>query len=501
MVPARNAGREPGRVQGKGHRMRKVEATSARKVKGRREKKQGSGMATVVVPALNEARTIASVVRFAMRDPEVAEVVVVDDGSIDGTPELAREAGARVVTSSLLGKGVSMEDGVEAAREDVVVYLDGDLRGLKRGIITDLVAPIKAGEADFVKARFSRAAGRVTALTARPLIQLYFPELAGLAQPLGGIVAARRDLLTKLRFENDYGVDVGLLIDALREKARIVEVDIGRILHDSQPLEKLSEMAGQVVRVILERAAEWGRLRVGFLRERKEQMRQKAAPHPQGLRMLAGARKLAMLDMDGTLLNGRFVVALAQAAQREERLMELLDHSKMDPVVRTRRIARLFQGVRREVFEKVARGIPLMAGATELVVGLRKQGYVVGIVTDSYRLAAETVRRRVFADFSISHVMKFRGGKATGSVTLCPFMLHAAGCEKHRLCKRNVLLHLLEESGLQASDVLAVGDGENDRCMLEAAGRSVAFRPKTVAVGESAAEVEDGTLDAILRHS
>lgn len=452
----------------------------------------------MVIPALNEARTIASVVRFALKDPEVAEVIVIDDGSVDGTPELAREAGARVVTSSLLGKGASMEEGVEAARHEYIVYLDGDLRGLKAGMISRLVEPLKSGVAEFVKARFSRAAGRVTMLTARPLIRLYFPELSELAQPLGGIVAARVDLLRRLRFENDYGVDVALVIDALRERARIVEVDIGRIRHDSQPLEKLSEMAGQVVRVILERAAEWGRLRVSFMRERREQERHRAATHPQGLRMLNGAQKLAMIDMDGTLLDGRFVLALAAATERTERILPLLDHTSLDPVRRTRRIAAVFKGVRREVFEKVAREIPLMPGAAELVVGLRKRGYVVGIVTDSYRLAAETVRRRVFADFSVSHVMKFRGDKASGSITLCPFMLHPDGCPDHRLCKRNVLAHLLGETGLKATDVLAVGDGENDRCMLEAAGQSVAFRPKSEEVGESARLIATKDLQEVL---
>lgn len=444
------------------------------------------GCASVIIPALNEARTIASVVRFSKRDPETAEVLVIDDGSVDGTPELAAEAGARVVTSSMLGKGVSMEEGLQNSRSEFVVYLDGDLRGLRKDLISLLVAPLKAGEADFVKARFSRAAGRVTALTALPLLRLYFPELSGLAQPLGGIIAVRRDLLERLRFENDYGVDIGLLIDAARERARIVEVDIGRIRHESQTLEKLSEMAMQVARVLLERAAEWGRLRVSFMRDIREKERIKVATNPQGLRMLQGTQKLALIDMDGTLLDGRFVLALAADAGRSGDLEKLLDHPKMDAVARTRKIAAVFKGIRREAFERVARGIPLMPGAVELVVGLRKKGYLVGIVTDSYRLAAETVRRRVFADFSISHTMKFRGEKASGSITLCPFMHHKAGCPDHRLCKRNVLLHLLEETGLPADQVVAIGDGDNDRCMLEAAGRSFAFRPKSRQVGESA---------------
>src|SRR5205814_3037269 len=63
----------------------------------------GDGMVSVIIPVLNEAPTIAAVVAFARRSPRVSEVVVVDDGSIDGTPELARAAGARVVTSTMLG--------------------------------------------------------------------------------------------------------------------------------------------------------------------------------------------------------------------------------------------------------------------------------------------------------------------------------------------------------------------------------------------------------------
>ena len=172
--------------------------------------------ATVVIPALNEAARIASVVRHAMADPATAEVIVIDDSSIDDTARLAREAGAEVITSTRLGKGASMHDGVAVARCDVIVYLDGDLAGLRPHIVTDLCRPLLRGEADFVKARFGRVGGRVTELTAKPMLKVFFPEIAGLAQPLGGIVAARTALLRTLSFENGYGVDIGLLIDAFR---------------------------------------------------------------------------------------------------------------------------------------------------------------------------------------------------------------------------------------------------------------------------------------------
>ena len=217
-------------------------------------------MVTVIVAALNEAERVAGVVRLARRSRLVDEVLVVDDGSIDGTPEVARAAGARVITSSLLGKGASMDDGVRATSSPILLFLDGDLAGLRPNLVETMVRPILAGDADLVKARFRRTAGRVTCLTARPLLELFFPELAGFAQPLGGIVAARRSLLERLEFETDYGVDLGLLIDAAAAGARVCEADIGSLDHQSQTLEELGAMARQVVRTLLHRAQRHGRM-------------------------------------------------------------------------------------------------------------------------------------------------------------------------------------------------------------------------------------------------
>src|SRR6185503_12407250 len=179
------------------------------------------GRLSVIIPALNEAETIGAMVEFAHRSALVSEVIVVDDGSIDGTPELAAAAGARVITSTMLGKGASMEDGMRVARNEWLLYLDGDLRGLATDLIERMALPLMRDQADFVKARFQRAEGRVTALTAKPLLKTYFPELTVFDQPLSGIMAARKSLLKTMRFENDYGVDVGLLIDAARAKARL----------------------------------------------------------------------------------------------------------------------------------------------------------------------------------------------------------------------------------------------------------------------------------------
>jgi phosphoserine phosphatase len=411
---------------------------------------------------------------------------------------LARAAGATVIMSTLLGKGASMRDGMLAARNDVLLYLDGDLANLREDLVAAMTGPILAEQADFVKARFSRNAGRVTTLTARPLLQTFFPEAGDFAQPLGGIVAARRSLLKRLRFENDYGVDIGLLLDVLNLGARVLQVDIGHIEHDSQPLEVLGDMATQVLRAILDRAARYQRLSARHIREVQEVERRTQAELGVILAKAGRAERLALFDMDGVLLDGRFARELAQIAKKQELLEAFLDHPSMPDEERTRSIAALFAGVPGEVFEQTARHMPLTEGAAECVVGLRRLGYRVGIVTDSYFVAAETVRRRVFADFSVAHVMRFRRGKATGEVTLSPAMVHPQGCPQHAVCKLNVLHHMLDRMAITADKVVAVGDGENDVCLLRGAGLSFAFRPRSACVRAAAQVTLEGGLHEIV---
>ena len=253
---------------------------------------------TVVVPALNEAKRIADVVTFALNDSATAQVIVIDDSSIDETAALARAAGATVITSSMLGKGASMRDGLEPARCDLLVYLDGDLAGLRPGIITDLCIPILQGKADLVKAKFGRDGGRVTELTAKPMLKIFFPELVKFSQPLGGIIAAKKSLLKTMRFEDGYGVDVGLLIDAHLVGAKIAEVDIGSLEHDSQSLASLALMANEVGRVIFNRAKLAGRLHADQVTDMLESQRMVEASVGAILKRRNHRTRLLLLDMD-----------------------------------------------------------------------------------------------------------------------------------------------------------------------------------------------------------
>lgn len=435
--------------------------------------------ATVVIPALNEAARIADVVRHALADPATAEVIVIDDSSIDDTALLAQQAGAKVITSTMLGKGASMRDGVGAARCDLIVYMDGDLAGLRPHIVTDLCRPLMRGEADFVKARFGRVGGRVTELTAKPMLKVFFPELAHFAQPLGGLIAARVSLLKALSFENGYGVDIGLLIDAHRAGARLAEVDIGSLENDSQPLLDLTAMANEISRVIYTRARAAGRLHMEQIVAMYETQRQATATLDYILSRRRGRTRIMLLDMDGTITPDRYVVELACATGNEATLAKLLD-SADDAVTRSERIAALFQFVHQQQFERVAHALTIRPGVIACVNRLRRAGFMVGLVSDSYFVAAEILRRRIFADFALAHTMQFDAEVCSGLLRLNPAFMARDGDPGLQICKSHVIRRLREDkTEPPLTECWAVGDNVNDLGLLREADRAFVIDPKS----------------------
>ena len=137
---------------------------------------------SAVVPAQDERSTIGGVIGALRSHPQIAEVIVVDDGSTDGTADRARAAGARLVSlPSNGGKAAAMERGVAVARQDIIFFSDADLTGLTREKIDLIVAPVLAGEYDM----FVGIRGRKTYWTNR---LLHFTPI------LGGERALKREL-------------------------------------------------------------------------------------------------------------------------------------------------------------------------------------------------------------------------------------------------------------------------------------------------------------------
>ena len=247
-----------------------------------RAKRRGGHRVSVVLPARNEEATVGRLVadvreRWMVRLPLVDELLVVDSDSTDATAAVARAAGADVVaTTDVLpgegtrpGKGEALWKSLAATTGDLVVFLDSDLIGDIAHYVPGLLGPLLTDpQVLYVKGCYTRpleldglvqpaGGGRVTELTARPLLNALWPELAGFVQPLGGEYAGRRSALEEVPFAGAYGVEIGLLVDLLElvGLSGLAQVDLGVRRHTSQSQEALGAMAGQVVSTVLARAA------------------------------------------------------------------------------------------------------------------------------------------------------------------------------------------------------------------------------------------------------
>lgn len=215
---------------------------------------------SVIIPAYNEEKTVASVVNVVKSLNYIDEIIVVNDGSVDGTEQAAQEAGATVLNHTKnRGKGAAIKTGFKNSKGDIVLFLDADLQQLVPKQVDKMIRPILNGEADVIKTKFKREAGRVTELTAKPLLNFFFPEIK-FEQPLSGQFAARRSFLKNIELEDDYGVDVGIVLDADVMGVRVKEVDIGNISHAMSSLYELNIVATEVVRTIVDRANSYGRI-------------------------------------------------------------------------------------------------------------------------------------------------------------------------------------------------------------------------------------------------
>ncbi len=252
------------------------------------KEKQGLTV-SLVLPTLNESETIGPIVRRAVREmqeryPLVDEILVIDSDSTDDTVAIAEGEGARVLQHSAVlprygsfrGKGEALWKSLFETSGDIVVWADTDVRNWHHRMVYGTLGPLLVEpRLQYVKGYYQRpiveggvlkegGGGRVTELVARPLINLFFPELSGMIQPLSGEYAGRRTLLEQIPFFTGYAVEIGHLIDA-SERAGIDglgQVDLERRVHRNQELEGLSRMSFVILQAVMKRLEERRRARL-----------------------------------------------------------------------------------------------------------------------------------------------------------------------------------------------------------------------------------------------
>jgi glucosyl-3-phosphoglycerate synthase len=440
-------------------------------------------MVSVIIPALNEEKTIRQVIRQAKRNELVNEIIVVDDMSTDDTIAEARKEDVKVITSTHVGKGDSMREGLLMAKNEILVFLEADLPSYEEDIVGMLTAPLINGEADFVKSYFERQSSRMVEILAKPLLDTFFPHLLKFKQPLSGMIAGKKSIFQKVEFDNDYGVDIGLLIDMHKVNARIQEVCIGEVEHDMKPLHVLSRMAKQVANAIFKRVNifDGGRRQeedaTPAMREQVEFALKELVRQP---------KKMIVFDMDHTLLQGSFIQKAAEQFGFTRELKDILGQQKSN-YIKTQKIARLLEGRTFAELIHVVESIPLIGDAVQVIRELQVRGYVCGIISDSYHSIANHVKNLLGLDFTLGNELEFRKSVATGEVKIPSQLLkdRFSQCE-HDHCKSNFFQYILHRFGISLADSVAVGDGENDICMVKMAGTGISFNSTIPGVDEVA---------------
>ena len=238
---------------------------------------------SAVLPAREVARTVGPIVeRILGLGALVDQLLVIDAASEDGSGDIAAASGAEVYQQDdlmpelgpVLGKGDALWRSLSVARGDILVFIDADTSDFPAHFVTGLAGPLLCEEGvDFTKASYRRpfssggveladGGGRVSQLTARPLLDAFYPDLAELRQPLAGEVAARRSLLERIPFSTGYTVEIAMLLD-VRAAAGVdamAQVDLGERRNDHQPLEALRSMASAVLATVCDRLRREGRL-------------------------------------------------------------------------------------------------------------------------------------------------------------------------------------------------------------------------------------------------
>lgn len=232
------------------------------------------------LPTLNEAKTIGKIIRtmraqFIERYPLLDEIVVIDSNSTDRTVEIAQDLGVPVYRHSeilpecgaYVGKGEALWKSLFVLKGDVIAWIDTDIVNIHPRFVHGILGPlIREPRLMYVKGFYqrplrvgrkleARGGGRVTELMARPLLNLFYPELSGFVQPLAGEYAGRRSALESVPFFVGYGVETGLLIDLWSRYglSAMGQVDLEERVHRNQSLMALSKMAFEIVQVVMQR--------------------------------------------------------------------------------------------------------------------------------------------------------------------------------------------------------------------------------------------------------
>jgi glucosyl-3-phosphoglycerate synthase len=291
---------------------------------------------SVCLPTRDEAATVGAIVKalrksLLERSRLIDEIVVMDAGSVDDTVVIALAEGARVFREQDVlpevgpgsGKGEALWKSLHACQGDVICWIDADISNFLPRFVHGLLGPLLMDpEVLYVKAFYERpirernvlrptGGGRVTELVARPLLNLLWPQLAGIVQPLAGEYAGRRVALEQVPFSSGYGVELGLLVDLAERFGMdaIAQVDLERRVHRNQDVQALGRMSFGILQAVFQRLVEEGRAAPGTYGTTLVQFSNQLREYHMEPREIVTTRRPPIVTVDGYLRRPTAVTA------------------------------------------------------------------------------------------------------------------------------------------------------------------------------------------------
>lgn len=194
--------------------------------------------------------------------------------------------------------------------------------------------------------------------------------------------------------------------------------------------------------------------------------------------------KLACFDMDGTIIDGRLVEVISKKFGLYDQIKKIQNDSSICGYIKTQKIAFILKGIDEKELVIAIDSISLMKNCQNIINLLKKNNYKIGIITDSYTIAAKILVNKLGLDFVAANVLQISEGLITGEVRM-PLGWDKINCNcKISVCKRYHLEMYARKYGIDMKNTVAIGDTRGDICMVNNAGIGIAFMPKDDCIGK-----------------
>lgn len=409
---------------------------------------------SVVIPAYNESRTVGKVIKEAFRLPEVTELILVDDGSTDNTQEkiirFKKDHRFVFIRHKINhGKGSALKTGITRAKNETVLLLDADLKNITVHKIRKIITPVIKDEVDVSRAGFELVRGRVTEIAVKPMMKILFPDLI-FNQPISGQICAKKEFLMGVNLENRWGVDIGILLDAIQTGQRVVEVDIGKIEHKARPDSEKAEMAQQVLETMIKKAG-----------------------------LIQHKYKLVIFTLDDTLINQGSLSSIYEkigiSKQIKENYREYLENkiSFKEFIIRK---AKLFKGLKKERINEACQDSLMARYAKEVISSLKKRKYQVAIISSNFSAVVSPIAEQLAIEIIDCPYLEEKRGTYTGSITSKSTEKWANNSVEKSY--QDALLRISNRVKTKPLEALLVAQSPSIIGLMNKVGFTIAYRPK-----------------------